>query len=185
MLKDNELVGVIVIFRQEVRPFTDKQIELVQNFAKQAFIAIENARLLNELRARTTHLARSVEELRALGDVSQAVNSTLDLATVLSTIVSRAVQLSGTEAGTIYEFDDQHQELLLRSTYGMSEESLRRSETSISDISEPTIDRAVARREPVQIEDLATRLRRRLPKRSLSALAFAPCSLFRCSGATT
>ena len=52
-------------------------------------------------------LARSVDELRALGDVSQAVNSTLDVATVLSTIVSRAVELSGTEAGTIYEFDDQ------------------------------------------------------------------------------
>src|SRR5262249_6428652 len=125
MLKGNDLIGAIGIYRHEVRLFTEKQIELVQNFAKQALIAIENARLLNELRARTTDLARSVEELRALGTVSQAVNSTLDLATVLSTIVSRAVQLSGTEAGTIYEFDDQQKELILRSTYGMSEGLIR------------------------------------------------------------
>ena len=106
MLKDDELIGAITIYRQEVRPFTDRQIELVSNFANQAVIAIENIRLLNELRARTTELGRSVEELRALGDVSQAVNSTLDLKTVLDTIVAKAVQLSGTEAGTIYEFDE-------------------------------------------------------------------------------
>ena len=91
MLKEDELIGAIAIYRQEVRPFTDKQIELVTNFANQAVIAIENVRLLNELRARTDELAQSVEELRALGEVSQAVNSTLDLETVLSTIVAKAV----------------------------------------------------------------------------------------------
>ena len=69
-------------------------------------IAIENARLFDELRQRTDELGRSVGELRALGEVSQAVNSTLDLETVLSTIVANAVQLSGTEAGAIYVFDD-------------------------------------------------------------------------------
>ena len=87
MLKEDELIGAIGIYRQEVRPFTDKQIELVTNFAAQAVIAIENVRLLNELRARTDDLARSVGELQALGEVSQAVNSTLDLETVLTTIV--------------------------------------------------------------------------------------------------
>jgi GAF domain-containing protein len=78
----------------------------VQNFANQAVIATENARLLSELRHRTDDLGRSVSELRALGEVSQAVNSTLDLETVLSIIVARAVQLSGTAAGAIYVFDD-------------------------------------------------------------------------------
>ena len=89
MLKEDALVGVVAIYRQEVRPFTDKQIELVKNFAAQAVIAIENTRLLNELRQRTDELGRSVGEQRALGEVSQTVNSTLDLETVLSTIVAR------------------------------------------------------------------------------------------------
>jgi signal transduction histidine kinase len=147
---------VISVYRNEVRLFTDKQVELVTSFAKQAVIAIENVRLLNELRSRTNDLAQSVEELRALGDVSQAVNSTLDLATVLSTIVSRAVQLSGTEAGTIYEFDEQRRELQLRSSHGMSDELTQALRDQHLGIGEPTIDRAVACREPVQIEDLVT-----------------------------
>jgi signal transduction histidine kinase len=108
------------------------------------------------LRDRTGELARSVEELRALGDVSQAVNSTLDLATVLSTIVSRAVELSGTEAGTIYEFDEQRRELQLRSSHGMSDELIQALRDHHLGIGEPTIDRALACREPVQIDDLAT-----------------------------
>ena len=71
---------------------------------------------------RTDELARSVEELRALGEVSQAVNSTLDLETVLSTIVAKAVQLSGTEAGAIYVFDESQREFHLRATYGMDQD---------------------------------------------------------------
>ena len=121
MLKEKELIGAILILRQEVCPFTDKQIDLLQSFAGQAVIAVENTRLLTELRGRTDELARSVEELRALGEVSQAVNSTLDLQTVLSTIVTKAVQLSGTEAGAIYVFDEAAREFHLRATYGMDQ----------------------------------------------------------------
>ena len=84
-------------------------------------IAIENVRLFEEVQARTRELARSVEELRALGEVSHAVNSTLDLETVLSTIVAKAVQLSATEAGAIYVFSKLRQKFRLRATYGMSE----------------------------------------------------------------
>jgi GAF domain-containing protein len=122
MLKEDELIGAFSVYRQEVRPFTDKQIALVTNFAAQAVIAIENARLLNELQQRTDELGRSVGELRALGEVSQAVNSTLDLETVLSTIVAKAVQLSGTEAGAIYVFENAKREFRLRATYGMDRE---------------------------------------------------------------
>ena len=122
ILKGDDLLGMIVVYHVEVRPFTEKQIALVETFADQAVIAIENARLLDELRQRTNELGRSVEELRALGEVSQAVNSTLDLETVLSTIVAKAVQLSGTEAGAIYVFDDLQREFHLRATYGMDQE---------------------------------------------------------------
>jgi GAF domain-containing protein len=119
MLKENELIGAFTLFRHEVRPFTEKQIALVTSFAAQAVIAIENARLLSELRQRTDDLGRSVGELRALGDVSQAVNSTLDLETVLDTIVAKAVQLSNTDAGAIYVYGEHDREFHLRATYGM------------------------------------------------------------------
>ncbi|HEX2520794.1 MAG TPA: GAF domain-containing protein, partial [Terriglobia bacterium] len=102
MLREGALVGVIHIQRTEVQPFTNKQIELVTTFADQAVIAIENVRLFQELEARTRELARSVGELKALGEVGQAVSSTLDLQTVLSTIVRHAVQLTGTSCGVIY-----------------------------------------------------------------------------------
>src|SRR5215813_109452 len=102
MLRAGELLGVIFIFREEVRPFSESEIALMETFADQAAIAIENARLLNELQDRTAQLTRSVQELRALGEVSHALSSTLDLETVLNTIVSRASELAGTDGCTIW-----------------------------------------------------------------------------------
>ena len=90
--QQGELIGYLTARRIEVRPFTPAQIKLLETFADQAVIAIENVRLFQELEARTRELARSVGELRALGEVGQAVSSTLDLETVLTTIVSHAVQ---------------------------------------------------------------------------------------------
>ena len=154
MFKENDFVGVITIYRDQVRPFTDKQIALVQNFAGQAVIAIENARLLNELRQRTDELGRSVGELRALGEVSQAVNSTLDLETVLSTIVAKAVQLSGTDAGAIYVFDELEREFHLRATYGMDQELIDALTQQHIGMDDPNVTPAFLEGEPIQVADL-------------------------------
>ena len=89
------------------RPFSDEQIALLETFADQAVIAIENIRLFKELDQRTHELTRSVGELKALGEVSQAVSSTLDLEAVLTRIVSHAVQVSGTDGGANYEYDEE------------------------------------------------------------------------------
>src|SRR5262249_61864766 len=105
---------VIFIYRHEVRPFTDSQVSLMETFADQAAIAIENARLLTELQARTQELTRSVGQLTALGEVGRAVSSTLDLPTVLNTIVGRAVGLSGTSGGVLYDDGQGTAESLLR-----------------------------------------------------------------------
>ena len=154
MLKAEEFVGAIVIFRQEVRPFSDKQIGLVTNFAAQAVIAIENTRLLNELRARTDELGRSVGELKALGEVSQAVNSTLDLETVLTTIVGRAVQLSRTDAGAIYVFDEERKEFRLHATYGMSETMIAAITDRHIGLGDANIGKATTWRKPIQVPDI-------------------------------
>ena len=157
ILKGDDLLGVITIYRLEVRPFTDKQIALVETFADQAAIAIENVRLLDELRQRTHELGRSVEELRALGEVSQAVNSTLELETVLSTIVANAVQLSSTEAGAIYVFDDRQREFHLRATYGMDEELIDALTQQRISLDEPNVAQALVRPEPVASRRLTRR----------------------------
>ncbi|TMJ99803.1 MAG: response regulator [Alphaproteobacteria bacterium] len=153
MLSEDKLVGAIAIYRQEVRPFTDKQIDLLSNFASQAVIAIENVRLLSELRARTDELGQSVGELRALGEVSQAVNSTLDLQTVLSTIVAKAVQLSDTDAGSIYVHDETQQEFQLQANYGMSDELIAALKDHHVDIS-GAVAEAAKQGEPIQVPDM-------------------------------
>jgi signal transduction histidine kinase len=120
----------------------------------QTIIAIENTRLLNELRQRTNELDRAVGELHALGEVSQAVNSTLDLEKVLSTIVAMAVQLSGTEAGAVYGYDEWKQEFRLLTTHGMDQNFIDALNQHHIGFDEPNVDLAFAQREPIQIADL-------------------------------
>jgi GAF domain-containing protein len=154
LLREGVPLGTIVIRRTEVRPFTDKQIALLKTFADQAVIAIENVRLFKELDARTQELARSVGELRALGEVGQAVSSTLDLETVLTRIVSHAVQLSGTDGGAIYEYDEQSEEFLLRATDHMEEELINALRANPPRLGDGVVGRAAVNREPVQIPNI-------------------------------
>jgi signal transduction histidine kinase len=111
------------------------------------------ATLERKVEERTRELAQSVEELRALGEVSQAVNSTLDLETVLDTIVAKAVQLSGADAGTMYVFDEASGEFRLRAAYGMSEELIATLEEHHAGLSD-WIAKSTDRRAPMQVADL-------------------------------
>lgn len=112
-------------------------------------------RLYQEVQARTAELARSVGELEALGEVSKAVNSTLDLDTVLQTIVSKAVQLSDTDAGTIYVFSSTRQQFRPRATYGMSDELIAAISDQPIGLNDQGIGDAARRRTPVQVPDLS------------------------------
>jgi GAF domain-containing protein len=150
MLKENEVVGVIAIYRQEVSSFTDKQVELVSNFAKQAVIAIENTRLFDEVQARN-------RDLTALSEVGRAVSSTLDLKRVLKTIVERAVELSGTDAGSIFYFREDIGRFELGETTGLDEETVAKFRKLDIAAGQTGLGEAIASSKPLQVADITKR----------------------------
>jgi PAS domain S-box-containing protein len=154
MLRDGLPIGSIAVARAQAGLLPDRQIALLKTFAAQAVIAIENVRLFRELEARTQDLTRSVGELRALGEVSQAVSSTLDLEAVLATIVSRAVELSGSHSGIVYEFDEAGQAFHARVTHRISPEHLAVLQSAPIRLGEGAVGRAGIIREPVEVADI-------------------------------
>src|SRR5437867_405398 len=155
LMREGVPIGAILIRRVEVQPFTEKQIELLKTFADQAVIAIENVRLFQELQTRTRELARSVDDLRALGEVGRAVSSTLDVETVLNTIVSRASQLAGADGCTIYEYDRDAEEFRMRAAHNYDADFVAVIRAVRLRKGEGVMGRAVQMREPIQIPDIA------------------------------
>jgi signal transduction histidine kinase/DNA-binding response OmpR family regulator len=156
MMRHGVAIGAITVHTWATpRPFSSQQIELLKTFADQAVIAVENARLLTELQARTSELTRSVQELQTLGEVSQALSSTLDLETVLNTIVSHANQLAGTDACTVYEYDEQAEALVFRTTHNLAEEVIAVARRTPIRRGEGVGGRMAETLEPVQIPDIA------------------------------
>ena len=154
MLRDGHAIGAIAVWRREVKPFSDKQIELLQTFADQAVIAVENVRLFKELEARTGELTRSVDQLTALSEVGRAVSSTLDLETVLTTIVSRAVELSRLDGGVVFEYDGAAEEFVNRAateTGGALAEARRATRIRKGD---GMVGRTAITLEPAQVPDI-------------------------------
>src|SRR5262249_47462761 len=147
--------GTIAVSRAEAKPFSEGEIALLKTFADQAVIAIENARLLTELQTRTHELTRSVEQLTALGDVGRAVSSTLDLGTVLTTIVSRAVELSGLDGGVVFEYDAGTEEFVQRAMTDTSGALAEARRTTRIRKGEGVLGRTAITLEPVQVPDIA------------------------------
>src|SRR4030095_4574486 len=184
LMRRGQAIGTLQLGRTEVAAFSDKQIALLKTFADQAVIAIENVRLFKELQSRTAELTRSVRELKALGEVGQAVSSTLDLQTGLSTFVRHAVQLSGTSCGIIFDYDEHTQEFRVRASHKMEEELVEVYRATPLRLGEGSTGGAAATRAPVQVVDLLderqlryTRIRSLLARLGYQSLLAVPILL--------
>ena len=154
MLLDDEVVGVLMLMRYRVDPFDDRSCDLLTTFAIQAAVAIHQVQLVSALEERTAQFARKVGQLEALGEVSQVVSSSLDLDEVLSTIVSHAVELSGTDGGSMMEYDERAQCFLVRTAISTSEDMLQALRDSRFGLDDTLVGRSAREGRPLQAEDL-------------------------------
>jgi signal transduction histidine kinase/HAMP domain-containing protein len=154
MLREGALLGVIAMWRTEVQPFTDKQIKLLETFADQAVIAIENVRLFNEIQERTHELELSLEEVRGLSEVSQAVSSSLDLGQVLCTIAEQAAKLCDADAGLINEYVEAAGEFRTSASWNASQGFVRSIQDAQVTLGKGATGRSAAMGKPVQVPDI-------------------------------
>ena len=174
MLKEGALVGTINIYRQEVRPFTDKQIELVKNFAAQAVIAIENARLLNELRQRTDDLSEALEQQSATAEVLQTISNSLgELEPVFASMLGNAVRICEAKFGSLYlrEGDAFRVSAQHNAPPAFAEE--RRREPVLRPGPGTGLDRAARSKQVVQIADVEEETAYRSDARAIALIKLA------------
>jgi signal transduction histidine kinase len=156
LVREDSLIGVFTLCRTRVDPFTEKEVELLNTFTDQAVIAIENARLFEELRERSAELARSVEDLRALSVVGQAVTSSLDLKVVLETIVARAVELSGADGGALFRYRRGDRRFQLWHAVGLDPGLIAKLKGMAVHEAQTELGHAARENIPIEIVDLAT-----------------------------
>jgi GAF domain-containing protein len=155
MLKDDELIGVISIYRQDVRPFSDKQVDLVTNFANQAVIAIENTRLLNELRQRTDDLSESLEQQTATSEVLRVISSSPgELQPVFQVMLENAVRICGANFGNLYLRDGEELRIAAMHNTPAALVEHRRRMPFRADTKMP-MGRVIRNRQPVHVVDMA------------------------------
>src|SRR5262249_36042699 len=154
MRRGGMTIGAINVAHRDVGAFSEARVALLNTFPDQAAIAVEIGRLFAELEARTGDLTRSVEQLTALGEVGRAVSSSLELETVLTTIVSRAVELSGLDSGSIFEYDEAREDFELRTSLNADEALIQAQRDVRPRKGEGGVGRTAGTLEPAQVEDI-------------------------------
>ncbi len=154
LIVDDEVVGAMVLWRNEVSPFSEGEMAIVTAFASQAALAVNGVRLVQELQAGRAELARKVDQLEALAEIGQAISSTLDPDEVLGTIVLHAVELSGADGGSLLEFDEGSGLFRVRTAYGTSEPVITALEATRIHVDETLVGRVALSGAPIQVPDL-------------------------------
>ena len=154
LLLDERVVGALCVWRNDVSPLDDREMAIVTAFAAQAAMAVNSVQLVQQLESRGAELAKKVDELEALREVGEAVSSSLDVGDVLTTIVTRAVELSGTDCGSMMEYDAQERCFLVRSVYRTERDVVARLHAIRIDLDETLVGRAARQRRPIAVPDL-------------------------------
>jgi len=155
LLLDDEVVGVLLLWRTEVEAFDENEMAVLETFSAQATVAIRTLDLVTELEARSAELARKVEQLQSLADVGEAVSSSLDLDEVLLTIVMNAVRMSGADGGSIMQYVEHDRSFSVRTAYGTSPELIAKLRNIRVEIDTTLVGRSATEGRPLQIHDLA------------------------------
>ena len=154
LIAGEEAVGLFFLDNRTAGAYTERDLELLEPVAQQLALAIQNNRLLRELQDQSRELAQSVEEMKVLREVGQTVESTLDFQTVLTTIVAHAVQLSETDGGLIYEYDERAKTSSCELTHGMEEEIVKELRANPIRLGEGAVGRAAVARKPISFSDI-------------------------------